>query len=215
MFSIQAFTFNPFQENTYILFNEQKECIIIDPGTFFPEEKETLAKYIKDNDLTPKLLLNTHCHLDHIFGNKYFTEAYYLKLQMHALDESTMQNAIQSGERFGLKFDNYEGEKIFLKEGDSVELGADKLDVLFVPGHAPGHIAFYCAAQDFVIGGDVLFKHSIGRTDLPGCNHEDLIQSIKTKLFTLPDKTTVFPGHGGPTTIEEEKKNNPFVRSED
>lgn len=211
MLQIKTYTFNPVQENTYILFNENKECIIIDPGCYFDGEKEELQSFIDSKELTPKILLNTHCHLDHVFGNKFIAESFALILHLHNKEEAMLQMAPASGLMFNLPFDNYQGKFIFLKEGDSIYLGEDKLEVIETPGHSPGSISFYCRNQHFVIAGDVLFESSIGRTDLPGGDHETLLNSIKQKLFVLPDEVIVYPGHGQQTTIANEKRYNPFV----
>lgn len=212
MLSVQSFTFNPFQENTYILYNAQKEALIIDPGAYFDEEKNALKNFIFKNELHPVQLLNTHCHLDHVFANKWVADTYGLELYLHELDVPTLEKAPLAGAKYGIPFENYDGTLHFLKEGDTITLGDNELKLLFVPGHAPGHIALYHAAQGFVIGGDVLFREGIGRTDLSGSNASDLIKSIQTQLYTLPDATTVFAGHGPTTTIGHEKKHNPFVK---
>jgi len=211
MFQIKAFMFNPVQENTYLLYNEFNECIIIDPGCYFDEEKETLKSFINLNKLQPKILLNTHCHLDHVFGNKFIADEYKVTLKTHRLEKSVLEMAPASGLMFNLPFDNYQGDIIFLEEGDIVALRDDELEVIHAPGHSPGSICFYCKKQKFVIGGDVLFQNSIGRTDLPGGSHEDLVKNIKEKLFKLPEEVIVYPGHGAATTIGEEIKENPFL----
>ena len=212
MFQIKVLTFNPLQENTYVLYNEHNECIVIDPGCYFEEEKEELASFIEAKQLLPKILLNTHCHLDHVFGNKFIAEEYQLTLQLHKEEEPVLQMAPASGLMFDLPFDNYTGELVFLKEGDFVSLRDDNLEVIHAPGHSPGSICFYCEKQQFIIGGDVLFFNSIGRTDLPGGSYESLVRNIREKLFNLPNDVKVYPGHGPATTIGEEKKNNPFVK---
>jgi glyoxylase-like metal-dependent hydrolase (beta-lactamase superfamily II) len=211
MFLVKVFTFNPVQENTYLLYNEQKECMIIDPGCYYNEERETLASFIGSNALTPRLLLNTHCHLDHVFGNKWVAEKYGLKLHLHEKEKSVLDYAPTSGLMWNLPFDNYKGDVLYVREKDTITLGEDKLEVLFTPGHSPGSVAFYCKRQQFIIGGDVLFRTSIGRTDLPGGDHHTLLNSIRTELFVLPDETVVYPGHGEQTTIGFEKKHNPYV----
>lgn len=215
MFTIKAFTFSPIEENTYLLYNEARECVVIDPGCYFDKERKVLLDYISDNDLTPKYLLNTHCHLDHVFGNKFIHEQFNLTLHIHPDEQTVLEFAPISGAKWNLPFQNYEGPLIFLKEGDTIKLGEDELKVLFTPGHAPGHIVFYCEKQQFVIGGDVLFKGSIGRTDLPMGDYDTLINSILTQLFILPDAVTVYPGHGDATTIGYEKKHNPFLNAYD
>ena len=212
MFKIKFFTFNPIGENTYILYNESKQCIIIDPGCYFEEENEQLKGFITQNELNPTQLLNTHCHLDHVFGNKMISETYHLTLQMHEKETPVLAYAPTSGLMYNMPFDNYVGEFILLKEGDTVLLGQDELKVIEVPGHSPGSICFYCAKQNFLIGGDVLFQGSIGRTDLPLGDHETLLLHIKNKLLVLPEETVVHSGHGLPTTIGAEKANNPYLQ---
>ncbi len=211
MLQIKVFTFNPVQENTYLLYNEYNEGIIIDPGCYFDQEKDELKNFIKKNTIEPRLLLNTHCHLDHVFGNKFVAEEYKLTPQLHKDEEELLKMAPASGLMFNLPFDNYEGELIFLKEDDVVTLRNDTLKVIHAPGHSPGSICFYCEKQKFIIGGDVLFQNSIGRTDLPGGSHEDLLRNIKKKLFTLPGDVKVYPGHGPETIIGNEMKYNPFL----
>ncbi|MBA2250900.1 MAG: MBL fold metallo-hydrolase [Chitinophagaceae bacterium] len=211
MLTVKVFTFSPIQENTYVLFNEQKACIIIDPGCYDTEEQEALRSFIDKNGLLPKMLLNTHCHLDHVFGNKFIAEAYGLTLNLHEAEKAMLQMAPASGLMFNLPFDNYSGEFIILKEGNKIVLGKDELEIIHAPGHSPGSICFYCRAQNFIIGGDVLFYDSIGRTDLPGGDHQTLVNSIQQKIFALPDDTKVYSGHGAETNIGREKKHNPFV----
>jgi glyoxylase-like metal-dependent hydrolase (beta-lactamase superfamily II) len=211
MLKIKTFVFSPIQENTYLLFNEFNNCAIIDPGCYFDAEKDQLVGFIQKNGLVPQALLNTHCHLDHVFGNKHIAETFGLVAQIHQNEKPVLEFAPASGLMWNLPFDNYTGELKFLKEGDIVLIGQDELLVIEAPGHSPGHICFYCAAQGFLIGGDVLFNRSIGRTDLPGGNHAQLIQSINEKLFVLPDETVVYSGHGPATTIGEEKRSNPYL----
>ncbi len=211
MLAVKVFIFSPVQENTYLLYNEHKDCIVIDPGCYYDGEREELASFVKNNGLTPKLLLNTHCHLDHVFGNKWVAEKYGLQLRIHEKEKPVLDYAPASGLMWNLPFDNYKGEVLYLRENDMVSLGEDSLEVFFTPGHSPGSVVFYCKKQQFVIGGDVLFRMSIGRTDLPGGNHDTLLNSIRTKLFVLPDETIVYPGHGEQTTIGFEKKHNPYA----
>jgi glyoxylase-like metal-dependent hydrolase (beta-lactamase superfamily II) len=212
MLRIQVFAFSPIQENTYVLYNEHKNAVIIDPGCYFSAEEETLKAFVDEKKLKVVKLINTHCHLDHVFGNKWVCKTYDLKPMIHKDEEQMLQLAPIAAERWGLPFDNYKGDVIFIEEGETIFLDEDELFVIAAPGHSPGHICLYCKKQNFLIGGDVLFYESIGRTDLPMCNHEDLIRNIKEKLFVLPDETIVHSGHGSSTTINHEKRHNPFVR---
>ncbi len=211
MLNIKSFEFNPIQENTYILYNEFKECAIIDPGCYFDDEKDKLVGFITEMDLKPILLLNTHCHLDHVFGNKFVSEHYDLKLHIHEKEKKVLDMAPFAGLGFNLPFDNYNKELLFIAAGDIIKMGDDELKVLFTPGHSSGSVCFYCEKQHFVIGGDVLFYRSIGRTDLPGGDSELLLKNIREQLFVLPDETQVYSGHGQVTNIGEEKKLNPFL----
>jgi len=211
MFHIKIFTFSPIEENTYLLWNDDREAIIIDPGCYHTYEKDELKRFIDENGLTPKMLINTHCHLDHVFGEKFVAETWQLVPHIHANEQQMLRLAEASGKMWGMPFVNYEGPVNLLKEIDTINVGNDILTLLFTPGHSPGHLCFYCAAQNFLIGGDVLFYNSIGRTDLPLGNHATLIESIKTKLFVLPDETIVYSGHGPETTIGREKKHNPYL----
>ena len=211
MLKIKVFTFSPIQENTYVVYNEKNECLIIDPGCYFAQEQQELKAFIDKNGLIPKMLLNTHCHLDHVFGNKFVAETWNLGLHLHPKEEVVLQFAPTSGLMYDMPFDNYQGQFIFLNEGDKIFLGEDELEIIHAPGHSPGSICFYCKAQKFIIGGDVLFNGSIGRTDLPMGDHQTLINSIKQKLFLLPGDVIVYNGHGPETTIGNEKKYNPFV----
>jgi len=211
MLHIKSFVFNPIQENTYILFNEINDCIIIDPGCYFDDEKKLLKNFIEEKKLTPQFLLNTHCHLDHVFGNKFIAEEYNLHLYIHPKEKEMLDLAPTLGLLYDMPFNNYNGRLVYLNEDDNVLLGEDELSVMETPGHSPGSICFYCKKQHFIISGDVLFYHSIGRTDLPGGDYQTLINSIQNKLFQLPKNTGVFSGHGPSTTIGEEKKHNPFL----
>jgi glyoxylase-like metal-dependent hydrolase (beta-lactamase superfamily II) len=213
MLTVKIFQFNPVSVNSYILYNNAKEALIIDPGCYFEEEKQTLKSFIDKEQLVPVQLLNTHCHLDHIFGNKWVYETYGLELFLHPNEEQVLNFGPQSGKVWGLPFDNYEGPLHFLQQDDIIKIGEHVLKVLLAPGHSPGSICFYCAEQHFVIGGDVLFHESIGRTDLPGGNHDVLLASIREQLFPLPDDVIVYPGHGEPTTIGHEKKFNPYLQA--
>lgn len=212
MLTVKTFTFNPVQENTYLLYNDQGECCIIDPGCYFDEEKNRLRQAIENGGLKPVLLLNTHCHLDHVFGNQFVVDTWGLQPHIHEKERPVLDRAAEAGLRWQLPFVNYTGPVHLLEAGDQVKLGDDDMTVLFTPGHSPGSISFYNAAQHFVIGGDVLFQGSIGRTDLPGGDYDTLIDSIKTQLLPLPDDTIVYSGHGPATTIGRERRNNPFLQ---
>jgi len=211
MIHIKAFTFSPISENTYVLYNDAGKAIIIDPGCYFPAEEETLQNFIKEKNLIPIYLLNTHCHLDHVFGNKWVHETYGLELYLHPNEAPILELAPVSGERWGLPFQNYAGPLHFLNDGDKVLLDDFEIQVILAPGHSPGSICFYMPEQGDLIGGDVLFRGSIGRTDLPGGDTETLLTSIREKLWVLPDETVVYSGHGIKTTIGYEKRNNPFL----
>lgn len=193
-----------------MLFDETRECVIIDPGCYEPDEQYELESFITDHKLNVKLLLNTHCHVDHVLGNYFVKEKFKVKLLIHEKDEPVLKAVKVYAPNYGLfKYQDSTPDG-YLNEGDTVQFGNQSLKTLFVPGHAPGHIAFYHEEQQILMGGDVLFYNSIGRTDLPGGNHQVLIRSIHEKLFTLPDAVTVYPGHGPETTIGFEKKTNPF-----
>jgi hydroxyacylglutathione hydrolase len=212
MLEVKSFVFSPIQENTYLLYNERNHGLVVDPGCYFGQEREELKSFIEKYAILPKNLLNTHCHLDHVFGNAFVHQTWKLELHLHELEKPLLDYAPTSGIKWGLPFENYKGNLNYIREGDQIRLDEDVLDVIFAPGHSPGHVCFYNKAQGFVIGGDVLFRQSIGRTDLPGGSLEILLQSIRTQLFTLPDETVVYPGHGPSTTIGYEKRNNPFLK---
>jgi hydroxyacylglutathione hydrolase len=211
MLTVKSLAFNPVQENTYVLSGQKDACYIIDPGCYFGNERSELREYIEQQGLTPKMLLNTHCHLDHIFGNKWVHETWNLPLHLHENEMPVLEAGPQMGLDWGMPFENYEGELVFLQPGAKLRLGDDLLEILFLPGHSPGSVGFYCAAQQFLIGGDVLFRESIGRADLPGGDHATLIRSIEEVLWKLPDPVVVYPGHGPETTIGWEKRHNPYL----
>ena len=212
MIQIQAFTFNPFSENTYVLYDETREAIIIDPGCYEKTELNELTNFIQNNSLTPVKIVNTHAHIDHVLGVEALKRKYNIPFYLNKLDEPLLKAVKSYAPNYGFAQFSEPEIEFYLSDGDSVTFGNSSLSVIFVPGHAPGHVAFVSKEQDFVIGGDVLFRQSIGRTDLPGGNFEMLINSIRTKLFTLPDDYIVYAGHMQPTTIGFEKKNNPFLK---
>ena len=210
MLNIQIFSFNPFSENTYLVFNENKKGFIIDPGNFNKTETGTLQNFIENNGISIQNILLTHAHIDHVLGLQWAFDTYKVPVKIHQEEKEILNRNPMSARNYGFDFKPFEGEIEFLKEGDSVFLDEDELIVLFVPGHSPGSIAFYNNAQNFVISGDALFQGSIGRTDLYRGNHAQLLESIRTQLFTLPEETQVYSGHGNPTQIGFEKNHNPF-----
>jgi hydroxyacylglutathione hydrolase len=212
MLTLVSQIFNPVQENTYLVYNEKKEALIIDPGCYFPQERQQFKDWITKLGLRPVMLVNTHCHLDHVFGNRFVHETWGLELHFHSLEQKVFDFAPAAGTAWNLPFDQYEGPVHHLKEGEPLTLGDDRLQILLTPGHSPGSISFYYPAGNWVIAGDVLFRESVGRTDLPGSDFDTLSNSIRTQLYTLPDATHVHSGHGMPTTIGHEKKHNPFVK---
>jgi glyoxylase-like metal-dependent hydrolase (beta-lactamase superfamily II) len=213
MADVLSLTFNAFQENTYVVYDETGECVIFDPGNSNPGEDQRLAAAIAGAGLIPVKLINTHCHLDHVFGNRYVAEVYDLPLGIHKGELPLLEAAPQISEAYGWpKPDPSPAPGYFIEPGDTVSFGNTVLLALFTPGHSPASLCFYCEKDAFVIAGDVLFYGSIGRTDLPGGDYETLINSVRTQLFTLPDNVKVWPGHGPATTIGFEKQNNPFFQ---
>ena len=210
---IAIFTFNPFSENTYILYDDSKECVIIDPGCSNNGEQKQLTDFIESNSLKPVKLVNTHCHIDHVLGNKFVSEKYNLPLVSHKGEEVVLAMQPQISTMYGIAYDPSPEITQFLEDGDTLKFGNTTLKVLFTPGHSPASISFYNEENSIVIGGDVLFQGSIGRTDLPGGNFDTLAKSIRQKFYVLPDDVTVYSGHGSSTTIGEEKRTNPYVKA--
>ena len=214
MLRIHRFTFNPFSENTYLIINAKNECWVVDPGMWNATEEARFHKYIADNNLVPQAILNTHAHIDHVLGVQSVADRYRIPFGLHALEAPVLAAAPASGVRFGLP-----GAVVVppvtidLKEDVAYKLGdEDEIEIRHVPGHSPGHVLFYNAAGGWVVGGDALFEGSIGRTDLPGGDHDTLLHSIKTKMLNLPDDVVVHSGHGESTTIGRERRGNPFLR---
>lgn len=211
MIQIKKFTFNPVQENTFILYDETRECVIIDPGCYTAKERQTLDLFITEKKLTPIKVINTHCHFDHIMGVTWCRSHYHINFEAHANEAPLVERAVEHGDLFGIPMEPVEAPDAFFNEGDRISFGHSYLEVIEAPGHSPGGVVFYNPEQHILIAGDVLFYGSIGRTDLPGGSYEKLVGNIKTKLLTLPEKTTVYCGHGPETTVGFEKRNNPFL----
>lgn len=212
MIQLHCFEFNPFAENTYLLWDESGECAIFDPGCYTPAERETLRTFIEKNGLKPVRLINTHCHIDHVFGNRFVAETWQLGPEIHRGEVPVLERFEMACQRFSVPYpDVPPPASVFLEAGDTVSFGNSSLKVLFTPGHSPASISFYSEADALVLAGDVLFYESIGRTDLPGGDFETLKESIYRELFILPGETLVYPGHGPTTTIRHEQEYNPFV----
>ena len=204
---------NPFQENTYVVWDEATmEAAIVDCGALFPQEEEKIETFVNENNLKIKYILNTHLHLDHCFGNAWAAERYGVLPMAHEDDETLLARMGEQARMFGLPF-KVRTEKLgeYLKDGDILKLGNNEIKVIHTPGHSRGGLCFYIPAAGWLISGDSLFEGSIGRTDLEGGSYTTLIKSITERLLTLPEETVVYPGHGAYTTIGEEKKSNPFL----
>jgi len=211
MIQIKKFTFNPVQENTFVVYDETNECVIIDAGCYYENERHELDKFIAEKQLKPVRLINTHCHFDHIMGVTHCRIKYKVPFEIHLDEEILVEHAVDSGDRFGIPMEPIDAPDAYFHEGDRTTFGNSYLEVIESPGHSPGGVVFYNPEQKILIAGDVLFYGSIGRTDLPGGSFEQLTGNIKTKLLTLPEETVVYCGHGPETTIGFEKKNNPFL----
>lgn len=212
MIRIKSFVCNPYQENTYVLYDDTGAAAIVDPGMYGPQEEKQLSDFISAEGLTPELLLNTHCHIDHVLGNRYVYDTYGLLPQFHEGELPLLVEVQNYAPQMGIRYDVSPIAETFLPATGSITFGEKELTLIFAPGHSPAHLCFYNKAEGFLIGGDVLFRNSIGRTDLPGGNHQQLLDSIAQQLYVLPEDTVVYPGHGPETTIGHEKKTNPFIR---
>jgi glyoxylase-like metal-dependent hydrolase (beta-lactamase superfamily II) len=210
---IESFNFNDFRENTYIISNNEKKCIIIDPGCYSYEERQSIYSYLEDNQLEPTAIVNTHAHIDHVLGVAPIMHKYKIPFYLHPLEKPVLENVAQRAEFYG--FPNYQvPEKVeWTNQEGPIEIGGFNFEIFFVPGHAPGHISLYFKEEKCLFAGDLLFRRSVGRTDLPLCSTEDLINSLQNKIYLLPEDTIVYPGHGGITTIGEEKQENPYVKA--
>lgn len=208
---VATFTFNEFSENTYVLFDYTKQCAIIDPGCHKASEQAELVNFITQHNLTPTLLVNTHCHIDHVLGNAFVAKKYNLPLHLHKNELETYRDTDRWAKMFGMVVEEIPEPQVYIDETNTLQFGNTTLQILYTPGHSVASLSFYETQTKQLISGDVLFYQSIGRTDLPGGNFDTLINSIRTKLFVLPDETVVYSGHGPKTTIGFEKMNNPFL----
>jgi glyoxylase-like metal-dependent hydrolase (beta-lactamase superfamily II) len=212
MVQIERFVFNNFMVNTYLLYDETGECIVIDAACYEEQETMELASFLENKNLKLVRNLNTHCHIDHVLGNDFIFETYRLRPEYHKNSVPFFHTAKEIGSSFGFKIERIPDPLRFIEDGEEIRWGNSSLTALFTPGHAEGSLCFYNQPQGFVITGDVLFKDTIGRTDLPSGDFDQLMRSIKTKLFTLPGETIVYPGHGPETSIGYEMENNQFIR---
>ncbi len=208
---IHRFTFNEFEENTYILYDETGECAIIDPGCSNEQERNQLDAYISAEGLQPTLLINTHGHIDHIYGLNHVHEKYTLDLHIHQGEKVVIDMAPQIGQMYGIPFEPVDVPMHHIDENDRAKFGNTELEIFFTPGHSPASICFFHRESAQLIAGDVLFQGSIGRTDLPGGDYDTLIGSIVDNLLQLGDEVIVYPGHGPETTIGAERRSNPFL----
>ncbi len=210
MITVKTFVFNPFSENTYILFDETKECVIIDPGCFDKKEEDEIVSFITSNKLIPTYILITHGHIDHVLGVNYLKNELNIPVWVPKEEEQTYNAVPSYSESYG--FGNYKHTPAdyLINEGEKILFGTSSLNTIYAPGHSAGHAAFINIDENICIGGDILFSGSIGRVDLPGGDYDTLIKSIKEKLFTLNESMVVYPGHGPTTTIKQEKATNPF-----
>lgn len=211
---IKVFEFNPIAVNTYVLYDKTGECVIIDPACFYPDEQRSLFNFIQDKNLVIKHVLNTHLHFDHIFGVNFVEKQFEVKTEAHKADEFLLETMNEQLAAFGFTPNGSYVPTIgkYIDERDVIEFGKQRLSIMHIPGHSPGSIVFYNKEQDVAISGDVIFRGSIGRTDLPKGNFEQLIEGIKTKLLVLPHQTAIYPGHGPATTVKYEMSNNPFLQ---
>tara|TARA_A100000164_G_scaffold87157_1_gene74942 strand:- start:215 stop:853 length:639 start_codon:yes stop_codon:yes gene_type:complete len=209
---IKSFVFNAFYENTYLLSSANGETLIIDPGCYESFEKKELTDFIKINKLNPIAIINTHCHIDHVLGNDYLKKLYEIPLWIPATEKNLLKSVSTYAPTMGIQGYEEAQPDIMLSEKDMIKLGSEELEILYAPGHSEGHLMFYHAADQLLISGDVIFRESIGRTDLPGGNFKTLEKSIKNQVYTLPDTVKIYPGHGPSTTVGHEKKKNPFIK---
>ncbi|MDC1106730.1 MBL fold metallo-hydrolase [Prolixibacteraceae bacterium] len=212
MMNVACLTFNPVQVNTYIIWDDTLECVIIDPGCSNPAEEAQLVDFIDRKSLKPVRLLNTHGHFDHIWGNDFVSKKWNLPVEAHPYSQEIMERGPSQGAMFGIEVPSAPTIGKEIHDGDKITFGHSELDTIHVPGHEPGSIIFYSPEDHFMVCGDVLFNGSIGRTDLYKGDHQQLIDGIKEKVLPLPEQTTIYSGHGIATSIANEKQNNPFLQ---
>ena len=211
MLNIKSFVFNDFAVNSFIIYDDTKDCIIVDPGCVSEKEQLTISSFIKENNLKPTKLINTHCHVDHVAGNKYIVDTYKIPIYAHKEDSENLANAQRAGELYGMIIDTPPAVQNFLVQDDTIDVGNSTLKIFHLPGHSKGSIALYSKDAKFIVVGDVIFNGSVGRTDLNGGSLDELMNSIKNKLFKLDDEVTIYSGHGPETTIGNEVRSNPFL----
>lgn len=211
MIQIETLTFNSFQVNTYLVWDETGECLVVDPAFYTGEDKQAFDRNVSAKGVLLKGMVNTHCHVDHVLGVKHMQNKYSLTFRAHRNEEKLLRGAPLMGEVFGLKLEPIGAIDATIRDEEIVAVGDHSLKALHVPGHSPGSLAFYSEEGGFVITGDALFQSSIGRTDLPGGDYDQLIHSIRSRLLSLPPETTIYPGHGPPSTIGAEQTGNPFL----
>jgi hydroxyacylglutathione hydrolase len=211
MITIESLVFNAFQVNTYLVKDEEGNCLVVDPAFYSPEEERTFDDYIRDHELKVTGQVNTHCHVDHVLGVRHLKQKYQCPFRAHPNESGLLNNAPLMGQVYGLSVEPIPGIDELISDRDLIPLNSFSLHALLVPGHSPGSLSFYSPEGAFVITGDALFQGSIGRTDLPGGDYDTLIESIRSRLLTLPPETIVYPGHGEPSTIANEAMGNPFL----
>ena len=211
MIQVKIYAFNPFQENTYLIYDETKKCVILDPGCYFSEEQKELTDFIANNKLQPEYVIHSHGHVDHVLGSNFLRDHYNIQAIMHKADLEILRRSKDFGEMIGISIEQPHDPEIFIEEGEKIRFGNTAFDVLHLPGHSPGSIGLYNEKERMLFAGDVLFRRGIGRSDLMGGDHNTLVNNIKNKLLPLDDDTIVYPGHGEKTTIKEEKTENSLL----
>lgn len=211
---IQRFVCNMLQENCYVVSDDTQECVIIDCGAFYPEERAAIVQYIKENNLQPKHLISTHAHIDHNFGNNTIFTAFGLQPEVCSLDKKLYKSLRWQAKAF-VNLDYKEDITpvgSYFSSGETITFGTHTLNIIGTPGHSPGSVVFLCAEEKVAFTGDTLFRMSIGRTDLDDGRYEDIINSLHTLCTQLTPDTVVLPGHGPETTIADEQKYNPYLK---